>query len=70
MDNVEVSKLGEPGFGLVEKRTIRETGGHGEQIKEADIHPGTRSALQALRDQGLGFGIADCLLELPGLLSR
>lgn len=57
-NNAETFQYFRPGFDLATERQRREDAGVGEEIDEHDLYPDVRSALKALRDNGIWVGIA------------
>ncbi|MER7935025.1 MULTISPECIES: HAD family hydrolase [unclassified Streptomyces] len=57
-DYREVFQEFRPGFDLYEEREKRAAAGRPESFGEEDLYPDVRTALAALRDQGLWLGIA------------
>ena len=58
MDYREAFQVFQPGFDLTEERRKRAEAGQAERFGEDDIYPDVRSALKALREDGLWLGLA------------
>lgn len=57
-NNADTFDYFRPGFDLTSERQRREDAGVGEFISESDIYPDVRSALAAIRKQGIWVGVA------------